>query len=287
MSPKILIIGATGTIGSTVCELLQIEKADFCALVRNKEKGESLRAKGINTITGDLSDLDSLRRAMEGMDKVFLLSATSPDLPLLHGNAAKIAKEKGIKHMVKISARGASVDAGFNIGQFHGKPEKEIRDLEIPYTFLQPHSFFQNLFFERQSIIEQNAIYASMGEGKIPMIDTRDIAAVAVKALLNDGYERKSFVLTGPAAISYGDIADELTRVLGRRIKYIVQSAAESYTAMLSWGMPEWLVDDMTSLNKIYSANQATEVSPAVEQIIGKKPIGLRKFIIDFKKNFE
>jgi uncharacterized protein YbjT (DUF2867 family) len=287
MNLKILVIGATGTIGTTVCELLKEEKADFNALVRNAEKAQRLVSRGINTVTGDLSDLNSLRKAMEGVDKLFLLSVTSPDLPKLQVNAARIAKEKGIKHIVKISVRGAAVDADFNIGRFHGDAEKEIREQGIPYTFLQPHSFMQNLFFDRQSIIDQNAIYSSMGNGKIPMIDTRDIAAVAIKALMNSGHENRSYLLTGPEAISYHDIVRELSRALNRNIKYNLQTPEEGYKAMMSSGMPEWLVDDMTSLNKIYGANQAAEVSPAAEQILARKPITLEKFIKDYADRFQ
>jgi uncharacterized protein YbjT (DUF2867 family) len=287
MNPKILVIGGTGTIGGSICELLQTEKADFTALVRNEEKAKNFHAKGINTVIGDLSDLDSLKKAMEGMDKLFLLSVTSPEIPVLHGNASRAAKESGLKHIVKISVRGASADANFNIGRFHGKAEREIREIGIPYTFLQPHSFLQNLFFDKQSIMEQNAILASMGDGKIPMIDTRDIAGVAVRCLLEKGHEEKSYVLTGPKAISYHDIVSELSKVLGREIKYISQTFEESYKAMMSWGMPEWLVDDMTNLNRDYAANKATEVSSDVEKILGRKPISLEKFIMDYADRFK
>ncbi len=121
MADKILVIGATGTIGSTVCELLKAENADFTAMVRNDDKAKSFVSRGIKTVTGDLADMDSLRKAMHGIDKLFLLSVTSPDLPKLQGNAARIAKERGIKHIVKISVRGAGVDADFNIGRFHGQ----------------------------------------------------------------------------------------------------------------------------------------------------------------------
>jgi uncharacterized protein YbjT (DUF2867 family) len=287
MAAKILVIGATGTIGTMVCELLKAENADFKALVRNEEKAKIFVSKGIKTVKGDLADLDSLRNAMQDVRKIFMLSVTSPDIPILQGNAARVAKEHGINHIVKISVRGAAVDAEFNIGRFHGQAEKEIRDLGIPFTFLRPHSFLQNLFFDRQTIVEENAIYSSMADGKIPMIDARDIAEVAVKSLLQNGYEGKSYILTGPEAISYYDIVTELSKILDRKINYITQTAEEGHKVMLSSGMPDWLVDDMTLLNKIYGANKAAEVSPAVEQILGRKPIALKKFIKDYKWKFE
>ncbi|MEZ5199572.1 MAG: SDR family oxidoreductase [Bacteroidales bacterium] len=287
MGSKILVTGATGTIGSFVVENLQKANADFIALVRSEEKAKSLNDKGILTVIGDLEDIESLRNAMSGIDKLFLLSVTSPESPKLQGNAVKVAKEKGIKHIVKISARGANPDATFNIGRFHGETEEDIRQSGIPFTFVQPHSFLQNLLFEAGTIKNENAIYASMADGKIPMVDARDIAAVASKALMETGHEGQSYIVTGPRAISYHDIASELSNQLGRSIKYISTSLEEGYKSMMDAGMPGWLADDITALNKVYGENKATEVSHDVEKVTGNKPIGLNKFIADYLDSFK
>lgn len=287
MSSKILVTGATGTIGSFVCEQLKEVNADFIALVRSEEKARPLNEKGIKTVIGDFSDIASLEKALEGIDKVFLLSVTSPESPKLQGNLVKIAKEKGIKHIVKVSALGASLDSKFGIGRYHAMTEKDIRESGVAYTFLQPHSFMQNLIFDSGTIKEQSAIYAPMADGKIGMVDARDIAAVAVKALTEDGHEGKTYLLTGPEAISYDDIAKAFSKALSREIKYVPVSSEVAHKGMIDSGMPEWLADDLTGLNKVFAAGHASEISPDVEKVTGRKAHSIEDFVNDFIKYFK
>jgi len=287
MQPKILVIGATGTIGSRLCERLLVEKADFMAMVRNPLKAKAMNEKGMNTVVGDLDDMELLMDAMEGIDKIFLLSVTSPDIPRLQGNAVRAAKTKGVRHIVKVSVRGAATDAHFNIARFHGDAEQIIRDSGIPFTFLQPHSFMQNLFFDAKTIREQNDIYSSLGTGRIPMIDARDIAEVAYMALTQHGHEGKSYYLTGPQAISYEDIAGELSKRLNRKIKVIPMTLQEEYNQSVSAGLPLWLAEDMKIVNGDYSLGKGREVSDDVENVTGRKAIDIGQFISDHKERFK
>lgn len=287
MRSKILVTGATGTIGSFVVKGLNHLKADFVAMVRSEEKAKALNEKGIDTVIGDLEDIKSLEKALAGIDRVFLLSATSPDSPKQQGNLVKVAKEKGIKRIVKVSARGTDSDATFNIGRWHAVTETEIKDSGMNYTFLHCHSFLQNLFFEEGTIKEQNAIYSSMGYGKIGMVDARDIAAVAIYALTDKGHEKKTYVLTGPKAVSYDDVVSVLSQHLGREIKYIPVELEVSRKVMIDSGMPKWLADDLTTINKLYSEDKGSELSGDVEKVTGQKPISLKEFIQDYGYRFE
>lgn len=286
MNSKILVTGATGTIGTFLCQYLKESHADFVAMVRTGEKAKKLNENGIQTITGDFEEPASLERLPNDIGKIFLLSATSPKSPELQGNLVRIAKERGINHIVKVSARGSGVDANFNIGRFHGQTEKQIRDLGIPFTFLHPHSFMQNLLFEAQTIKEQDTIYSSMGDGKIAMIDARDIAMVAVKALTESGHDGKTYRLTGPEPVSYHDIVHELSAIVGRTIRYVSLTPEIHLQEMLKTGMPDWLADDLVSLNQVYAANEAMEVSPDVERVTGKKPLSIKRFLNDYKIQF-
>ena len=287
MNSKILVTGATGTIGSFVCEQLNNINADFTALVRSEEKAAPLNEKGIKTIIGDFSDTASLEIALSWIDKVFLLSVTSPDSPKLQGNLVRIAKEKGIKHIVKVSALGTSLDSKFGIGRYHAMTEKDIRNSGIAYTFLQPHSFMQNLIFDSASIKEQSTIYAPMADGKIGMVDARDIAAVAVKSLTEEGHEGKTYILTGPEAISYLDIANTFSKILEKEIKYVPITSEVAHQGMLDSGMPEWLADDLTGLNQVFAAGKAGDLSPDVENVTGRKPHSIEDFVNDFAHMFK
>jgi len=286
MKNKILVTGSTGTIGTSLVEYLDEMNADFTAMVMNADKAENLNNRGIKTVIADFENIESLRNAVKGIQIVFLLSPSSPDLPEMQKNFVKVARENNIQHIVKLSARGSDIDADFNIGKWHGTIEEEIRKSGMDYTFLHAHSFMQNLFFDVETIKQKNAIYSSQGEGKIPMVDTRDIASVAARVLTDGGHHGKTYLLTGPKAISYYVIADALTELLGRRIEYIAQSPEESEKAMLESGMPEWLVDDMVLLNKRYVRNEAAEVSPDIELITGRQATSLETFLKDYKYRF-
>ena len=194
----------------------------------------------------------------------------------------RIAKEKGIKHIVKVSSLGTSLDSKFGIGRYHAMTEKDIRDSGIPFTFLQPHSFMQNFIFDVETIKNQNAFFAPMGDGKIAMIDARDIAAVAVKTLTVDGHENNTYVLTGPKSISYHDISNAFTFFLGKDIKYIPISSEEAHKGMLDSGMPEWLADDLTGLNKVFAAGKASDISHDVEKVTGRKARLFKDYLNDF-----
>jgi len=287
MKSKILVTGATGTIGSFVCQQLKEINADFIAMVRSEEKAKPLNEKGVKTVIGDFSDTDSLENTLAGIDNVFLLSVTSPESPKLQGNLVRIAKEKGVKHIVKVSALGTSLESKFDIGRYHAMTEKDIRDSGIAYTFLQPHSFMQNLIFDSTTIKEQSSIFAPMADGKIGMVDARDIAAVAVKALTEEGHEGKTYILTGPKAISYYDIASTLSTTLGKEVKYVPVSSEVTHQGMLDSGMPEWLADDLTGLNQVFAAGKASDLSPDVENVTGRKPHSVEKFINDFAYMFK
>lgn len=279
---KIIVTGATGTIGSFVCEQLKAINADFTALVRSEEKAVPLNEKAVKTVLGDLSDIASLENALSGMDKVFLLSVTSPESPKLQGNLVRIAKEKGVKHIVKVSALGTSLDSKFGIGRYHAMTEKDIRESGIAYTFLQPHSFMQNLIFDSATIKEQSAIYAPMADGKIGMVDARDIAAVAVKALSEEGHEGKTYILTGPKAISYHDIATTFSKALGKNVNYVAVSSETAHKGMLDSGMPEWLAEDITGLNQVFAAGKGSDLSTDVENVTGRKPHSIEDFVNNF-----
>ena len=145
----------------------------------------------------------------------------------------------------------------------------------------------QNLIFDSATIKEQSAIYAPMADGKIGMVDARDIAAVAVKALSEEGHEGKTYILTGPKAISYHDIAKALTNALGREIKYVPVSSESAHKGMLDSGMPEWLANDITGLNQVFAAGKGSDLSPDVEKVTGRKPYSIENFVNDFTYIFK
>jgi len=281
MSAKILVTGSTGTTGSPLVNLLYKQKADFKALVRSEEKARPLQEKGIATTIGDFASTSSIDKALDGVEKVFLLSVAGPKQVEHQSNFVQSCQKAAVKYIVKVSAIGAAADSPVALARWHAQTEEEIRNSGLNYTFLHPHAFMQNQFGNIETIKSQGAIYAPMAEAKFAMVDARDIASVATKLLSEDGHEGKTYLLTGPEAISMSEVTATLSNLLGKEVNYMPVSFADARKAMLGMGMPEWLADDLTELNKIFAAGHGAQVSNDIETITGKKATSFEQFARD------
>ncbi|MBI5971147.1 MAG: NmrA family NAD(P)-binding protein, partial [Deltaproteobacteria bacterium] len=235
----------------------------------------------------DLNNVESIGKAMQGIDKVFSLSPFVPQLAKIGKNIVKAAKTAGIKYMVRSSGLGADNPNAITLGQWHREAEKAVEDSGIPFTIVRPASFMQiYINFFSQTIKQQGAFYAAQGEGKVSLIDVRDVAEVMVKVLTSGGHEGKAYNITGPEALSNQEIAGILTDVAGRSIKYIDVPDNAAKKAMLDMGMPEELVNPLMELVAIYKAGYASAVLPTVEKLLGRKPCAFRRFAQDFRGSF-
>jgi uncharacterized protein YbjT (DUF2867 family) len=149
----------------------------------------------------------------------------------------------GIGHIVKLSVLGAQEEA-FSFAKNHRRIEKAIESSGLAWTFLRPNGFMQNVVTYMGDTIRSGGVfYSASGEAKISHVDVRDIAAVAVKALMETGHERKVYQLTGPQALTYDEIASELSSVLGRSIQHTNLTSEDIKGGMFTAGIPEWFAD--------------------------------------------
>ncbi|HUM01790.1 MAG TPA: SDR family oxidoreductase [Thermoanaerobaculia bacterium] len=265
----ILVTGATGKTGVDVVRGLSIVGAGVKAFVRDEGKAQPLRRPGVEVAVGDLEKPETLAPALRGCDRVFLCSAAGPRQVELQGNLIRAAKEAGVRHVVRMSALGASLDSPVSMLRWHAETEKQLIASGLPWTFLRPHYFMQNVLGFAPSIKAQSAFFLPMKGGRIPLVDTRDIAAVAVEALTGSGHERKIYDVTGPEALSGQDLAQKLSKAAGRTIAFRDVSPEEARKQMRAAGAPDWMADSMVALYGVFAANRAAAVSPVVEQLTG------------------
>jgi uncharacterized protein YbjT (DUF2867 family) len=186
---------------------------------------------------------------------------------------------------VKLSAMGGR-EAIFP--RQHAQSEDYILSSGVPYTFLRPNGFMQNMVnYNAPTINTQNAFYGSEGDGRVSHIDIRDVAAVALKALTEDGHLGKAYTLTGPEALTNTEIAQILADDLGREIRYVNLPPAQIKQALLAAGVPEWNADALLDLQRLYREGKAATVTRDVEQILGRKPVSFAQFSRDYKHAFE
>src|SRR5258706_7034536 len=185
--PLILVTGATGTVGSQVVKQLAATGQRVRALVRDKKKGER-SPKAVEVVHGDLEKPATLAPAFAGVDKAFVLSA-GPLLPAMEGNAFAAAKNGGVGHIVKLSARHVDADfmAQTPLAQWHRDSEQRLRSLGIPWTILRPGTFASNVlsWLDRKN----NAIFLPAGDGRDAFVDPRAIAAESLAFLTLPGHD--------------------------------------------------------------------------------------------------
>jgi uncharacterized protein YbjT (DUF2867 family) len=264
----ILVLGATGTTGGEVARQLIAAGQKPRLFVRSPEKAQAFRGKA-EIVQGDLGRPDSLRAAMQGVDKVYLVSA-GVEGPALEAKAIDAAKQAGVKHVVKLSVFGADQPV-LIFSKWHAQAERHLMGSGLPWAMLRPGNFMTNALTWAPTIKAQGAFYQPTGEGRWAAIDPADIGAVAVKALTTSGHEGKGYVLTGPESMSAAEYAAKLSSVLGKPVKFVDVPLETAKENMLKIGIPPAYVDALLDLFAFMKAGKANVVTDTVEKVTGRK----------------
>jgi uncharacterized protein YbjT (DUF2867 family) len=275
----ILITGASGNVGREVVKQALAVGLKIRATFQSAAVAAQAPA-GLEGVIMDYSQPETVRAALQGVEKIFLVGPPTRDLPALETNFVKEVLAAGRTHIVKLSALGGR-QSTFPSG--HRESEENIEASGLPYTFLRPNGFMQNLVnYSAGSIRAQNAFYGCQGEGAVSMIDIRDIAAAAVIVLAATGHEGKSYSLTGGEALTNQQVAEKLSEVAGRKIVYVDLPPAELKKGILASGASEWSADALVDLQGLYREGKASAVSGDVERLTRRKPITFDQFARDY-----
>jgi uncharacterized protein YbjT (DUF2867 family) len=272
----ILVIGGRSKIGSALLELLSRRGERTRALIRDREVGASFPA-GVEPVVGDLASPESLRAAMSGADKVFLLSSPHPDAVRLHRNAIDAARAAGVGLLVRSSIVGAEVDSPAEFVSAHAQSDRYLEQSGLAHAILRPNLFLQNVPESTiPSIGEDGRFYVNAGHARISMVDTRDVAAVASVVLTEPGHAGARYDVTGPEALSYEDVAATLSAALGRRITYVDAPDDAVRDALRGLGLGEWFAGALVGLYQEYRRSgtdgYASKVTDTVERLTGRPP---------------
>lgn len=244
---SILVIGATGTIGSLITQGLADAGAEVKALVRQTGKREFPAA--VTEVVADLTDVPSMRAALSSVRTLFLLNAVTPDEVTQALITLNLAREAGIERIVYLSVIHA--DKFTNVPHFTGKHtvERMIESFDMGATILRPAYFMQNDRMVQQTIQNYSVYPMPIGSAGVSMIDARDIADVAVAELLRrdkapSALDRLTLELIGPQPVTGASVAKIWGAALGREIAYGGDDVAAFEGQLASYG-PTWLAYDM------------------------------------------
>ena len=285
-----LVVGGTGTIGGEV--LRQLSEADVAvrALVRSEARADRLGGRADDVVVADLADQATLRQALDGVDGVFVATPGAPDQLRLESNLVEaVAASDRPAHLVKLAALGYDAvppEQGIRFGATHARVVQRIRELDVPHTVLAPSGFMTNFLGNAGTVRENRAIYGSAGDGAISWIDPVDVGAVAVHVLTCGGHDGASYALTGPELLTFAQVAQRLSTVVGQEVQYVDLSPEAFEQALRSAGVDDWTATALTELHQVYRAHQAEVVTDEVEKATGRAPTSLEAWLEEHRGAF-
>lgn len=283
----ITVTGSTGTIGSELVRLLSDAGTPCRAVLRDLRKARPLA--NVVWVQADLARPRLLEPALAGTDRLFLLTGNDEGFQHVQIGVIRAAEALGVRHVVKLSALGASGHSKSAIGRAHWEVEQALVQTRMSWTILRPHAFMQNWLDDvAETVRAEGAIYSPIGDGRVPFIDARDIARVAARVLLDPApHTGQKYTLTGPEAVSLYDVAAALSEAIGRPVAYHPISMEEARARMEARGMPAYLIDATLAIAAYQKAGGPTaRVSPDVERILGRPPRTIRDFARDYTGAF-
>lgn len=263
----ILVTGATGTIGSLVVERLLSRGERPRLFVRDEAKARARFGEHVDVAVGDLTDAVSLSKAFQGVERVLLLNS-GPQLASRDALAAKTARAAGVSHLVKLST--ADVQHGVGTGLWHARGEEAIRESGIGFTFVRPAGFMDNALAWAPAIKGDGIVRSATGEGRIPFIHSSDIADIVTVALTSQEHDGATWTITGPVALSYGQMVAVLGGTLGRTLTFLPISEEEERARWTSWGETKASVDYHLSIFRAIREGRLAEVTDTLPRVLAR-----------------
>ena len=276
----ILATGASGNLGKQVLNALIRDRQLVRALYRSESDAANVPS-GVEAVIADFADSNSMQRALHGVDKVFLVCAPIPQLIELESNAIRACEVAGVRHLVLNSAMGADTYPK-SFPSWHAQVEAALKRSNVPFTIIRPNSFMQNLVtYFAAGIRSEGAFYSSMGNSRVSLIDARDIGDFVARLFQSSEHLGKAYDLNGPEALTYAEVAERISRVAGRPVRYIDIPPAQQRTALLKTGMPEWQADALLDLQRYYTEGGGGRTDDLFHRVVGRKPRDLSAFLAE------
>ena len=279
----ILVTGATGKVGSEAVRLLRQRDVPVRAMVRDPGKAAPLAAAGAEVARADLDQPGTIDAALAGADTVILVS---PAVPAQELNVVASAVRQGVKHVIKVTSN-ASADSPIARRRAQTEIEAGLAASGLAHTLLRANAFMQNTLALAPAIKRTGGFGSSAGAGQVGMVDARDVAAVAAEvATAPQAHAGRTYRLTGPALITYADVAAALSEVLGRPVRYRPVSFEEDRAAMVQAGLPAPVAGMNAQAFILIAEGDAAWLSPDIPTLLGRPARSFAQFAADFAPAF-
>jgi uncharacterized protein YbjT (DUF2867 family) len=275
----VLVTGATGNVGSQLMHELADRDVPARAFVRDPDKARRMLGSAADLAVGTFEDAASLRRAMNGVDTVFLSTGDHPGKVDDEVAVIDAAVAEGVPFLVKLSVNGAAVGSPVGIWRRHALAEEHLMRSGLPSTVLAANFFMTNLFAAADHVQQAGRMFAPAAGARIAMIDPADVAATAAVVLTDPQHREERYVLTGSEPVQYPDVARYLTGITGRPVDFVDIPDDAARGAMRESGLPDWYADDLVAMFGELRRGIADTPTDTVQRLTGRQPATVEQFL--------
>lgn len=269
----ILVTGATGQTGRPLVAELLRRGAAVRALARDTTAARGTLGPEVEIVEADLDRPETLHAAFTGAERVYLLAPPHPHMAAMEASVIELARRAGVRHVVKHSAYDARPDARAEVARLHWAGEQALAASGLPYTILRGSMFMQNLLMFAPLVVSDGLLAVpATGTGRGAFVDCADLAAAAAAVLTQDGHEARTYLVTGPQALSMDDVAEQLSAALGRTIRRVEVSIEDAKAYMHASGALDWEIEQMKGSIQTLAAGETAEVTNVVAHLTGRPP---------------
>ncbi|WP_367318182.1 NmrA family NAD(P)-binding protein [Streptomyces sp. HUAS ZL42] len=274
----VLVTGATGNVGSRAVRELRDRGVHVRAFVRDPDKAAADLGSETELAVGDFAQLSTVRRAFDGVDRVFLICPNDLRQVEYGTEAIDAAAAAGLAQVVFLSTVGAQAGSPTVIFDQHGRIEEHLRRSGISGVVLQAGHLMSNLIGSAPAIAQTGRFFLPAGDAPIAMVDPRDVASAAAAVLTTTGHDDRTYQLTGPEAITYAEVARRLSSVLGRSVEYIDVPDEAALAGLAQAGLPPWLAEQVVALFGALRAGVNSSTTKTVRELTGHEPRRFEEF---------
>ncbi|NHN24484.1 SDR family oxidoreductase [Flavobacterium jejuense] len=281
---NILITGATGHLGSIVIEhaLNKIPASQISVLVRDKEKAQLFKEKGLQIKIGNYHDIDSLDKAMKGIDKLLLISSSDFNNRIgQHKNVIDAAKKNNVKHILYtgVTIKDITNSPIKPLLEDHFQTEEYIKSNGFLYTFLQNNLYSDVIpMFIGENVFE-TGIYFPADEGKVAFANRKDLGEAIAKIATGEEYENKVYNLTSKNTHSFKEIATILSSLSNTNVSYTSPDPKEYEKMLTQIGLPEGIILMSTLFAAAIKNDDFNITGSTLEEILGHDEIDFKSFL--------
>ena len=271
--PDLAVTGSTGWLGGLVARDLAGRGVGQRLVVRAASRAPALPAATVVECT--YGDRQAAERALAGVRTLFMVSAAEQQDRLSeHRTFVDAAAAAGVEHVVYLSFFGAAPEATFTLARDHWATEEHLRASGMAWTFLRDNLYLE---FMDQMVGDDGVIRGPAGEGRAAVVSHADIARAAVAVLLDPhAHAGRTYDLTGPESLTFSEMAEVISEVSQRDVRFHDETVEEAYASRVSYGAPDWQVDAWVSTYTAVRAGELDGVSADVERLTGRRPTSLR-----------